>query len=63
MISIKQLNQIRVEKNVSIKQAADKLGVSRQQVTNLLNEQSKIKLDQFIDLCDLIGIDTVFIYK
>lgn len=62
MISIEKLNIIRKERKVSVVKLARYMDLSRQQCTNLLNGDSKISLEQFVKMCDFIGIDTNFTF-
>lgn len=62
MISIEQLNKIRLSRKVRIVTLAKELHLSRQQCTNLLAGDSKIRLEQFTKMCEIIGVDTDFTY-
>lgn len=63
MISVEQLNLIRIEKKVSKTAISKHLGLSRQQVSNILSGNSSMKVQQLIEICELLQIDTAFIYK
>ena len=51
-----RIKDILKEKNITAKELAERVGISRENITNIINEKSKPAFDTLVKISEAIGI-------